>query len=191
VMLGIPPFFRAFAAPPTIEDRLLDRPEALAGLERVLCRAHRGARFALAFAVHRTDPHAATVHAAALLHEFAELLLWCQAPGLALRIESLQRADPAMRSSAAQRRVLNIELAELQQALASAWRLPSLLSESRHEPHAAHIGARAVQLGARVARHSAGGWDNAALPDDVAEVAMLLNLSPSAALQFLTEIDAS
>ena len=189
VMLGIPPFFRAFEAPATIEDRLGDRPEAEAGLERVLSRAHRGARFALAFAIHRTDPHAATVHAAALLHEFAEMLLWCHAPELALRIQSLQHADPSMRSSAAQRSVLNVELADLQQSLACAWRLPSLLVESGHAPQAAQLGARAVHLGARLARHTAAGWDNPALPDDVAEVAALLNLSPAAALRFVTEID--
>ena len=42
----------------------------------------------------------------------------------------------------------------------------------------------------RVARHSAKGWDNAALPDDVADVARLLNLAPDAALRLLREIDA-
>ena len=35
VMMGIPPFFRAFATPVAVEDRLAGSPEALAGLERV------------------------------------------------------------------------------------------------------------------------------------------------------------
>ena len=135
-MMGISPFFRAFAAPPAVEDRLAGSPDALAGLQRVLRRAHRGASFALAFAIHRTDPHAATVHAAALLHEFAEMLLWCHAPTLALRIRALQDADPTLRSSVAQHGVLGIELAELQQALVAAWRLPSLLAEASQEPQA-------------------------------------------------------
>ena len=190
VMLGIPPFFRAFAAPTSIEDRLASSPEALAGLQRVLRRAHRGARFALALAVHRTDPHAATVHAAALLHEFAEMLLWCHAPQLALRIRAMQDADPTLRSNVAQRTVLGIELDEIQQALVAAWRLPSLLAETAQEPQAGHTGARAVALGSRLARHTATGWENAAIPDDVAEVAALLNLSPAAALALLMEIDA-
>ena len=190
VMMGIPPFFRAFAAPTSVEDRLSAAPEALAGLQRVLRRAHRGARFALALAVHRTDPHAATVHAAALLHEFAEMLLWCHAPRLALRIRAMQEADPTLRSSAAQRSVLRVELAELQQALVAAWRLPSLLAESGQELQAAQTGARAVALASRLARHTAGGWENAAVPDDVAEVAAFLNLSPAAALALLMEIDA-
>ena len=189
VMLGIPPFFRAFAAPTSIEDRLASSPEALAGLQRVLRRAHRGARFALALAVHRTDPHAATVHAAALLHEFAEMLLWCHAPRLALRIRAMQDADPTLRSSVAQRAVLRIEIDELQQALVAAWRLPSLLADAGQEPQAGQTGTRAVALGSRLARHTAAGWENAAIPDDVAEVATFLNVTPAAALELLMEID--
>lgn len=190
VMMGIPPFFRAFAAPVAVEDRLAGSPEALAGLQRVLRRAHRGARFALAFAIHRTDPHAATVHAAALLHEFAEMLLWCHAPRLALRICAMQDADPTLRSSVAQRGVLRIELDELQQALVAAWRLPTLLAETSQEPQVGQSGARAVALGSRLARHTAAGWDNAAVPDDVTEVAAFLNLSPAAALKLVMELDA-
>ncbi len=153
-------------------------------------RAHRGARFALAFAIHRTDPDAATIHAAALLHEFAEMLLWCHAPRLALRIRQSQAADPTLRSSVAQKRVLHIELAELQQALTQAWQLPALLSEADREPQLGHTGARTVALASRLARHTANGWDNAAVPDDVAEIASLLNLSPAATLHLVTEIDA-
>jgi HD-like signal output (HDOD) protein len=188
VMMGIPPFFRNFADPVAIEDRLASSAEALAGVQRVLRRAHRGARFALALAIHRTDPHAAAIHAAALLHEFAELLLWCHAPRLALRIQALQEADSTLRSSVAQEQVLHIELSELQQALVAQWRLPGLLSEKGREPHVGNPGARAVALGARLARHSAAGWDNPALPDDIAEIAEFLNLSQSAALELLTGV---
>jgi HDOD domain len=190
VMMGIPPFFRAFATPTVVEDRLAAMPEALEGIERVLRRAHRGARFALAFAVHRADPHAATIHAAALLREFAELLLWCHAPRLALHIRQSQDADPTLRSSVAQRRVLRIELAELQRALVQAWQLPALLAESEREPQAGHTGARTVALAARLARHTAHGWDNAAVPDDVSEIAELLNLSAAATHHLVTGIDA-
>ena len=190
VMMGIPPFFRAFEAPVAVEDLLAELPEAMAGLERVLRRAHRGARFALAFAIHRTDPHAATVHAAALLHEMAEMLLWCHAPQLALRVRDLQDTDSTLRSSVAQQEVLGIDLADLQQALVAGWRLPSLLSEKSQDPQAGSTGARTVALGARLARHTAFGWDNAAVPDDVADVAALLNLSPAAAMHLVVAIDA-
>ena len=189
VMMGISPFFRAFGPQETIEERLRERPEALEGLERVLKRAHRGANFALAFAVHRTDPDAAVIHAAALLHEFAEMLLWCHAPELAAKVQAMLDADHELRSSAAQRAVLNVELAELQRALAEAWRLPVLVLESTAEAKATgQTSARIVALAARLARHTARGWDNAALPDDLSEIGALLNLSPEATLKLLTEI---
>jgi HD-like signal output (HDOD) protein len=189
VMMGIPPFFRAFADPVAIEDRLAACPEALEGVRRVLRRAYRGARFALGFAVHRADPNAASIHAAALLHEFAELLLWCHAPRLALGIRDLQDADPTLRSSVAQQRILHVDLAALQQSLVHAWGLPTLLSEKGRDPHAGNAGGRTVALAARLARHVGGGWANAALPDDIAEIAEFLNLSNAATLELVTGID--
>jgi len=189
VMMGISPFFRAFGPQETIDDRLRERPAALEGLQRVLLRAHRGANFALAFAIHRTDPDAAVIHAAALLHEFAEMLLWCHAPDLASQVQTLQDADPTLRSSAAQRTVLNVELAELQRDLAETWRLPALIVESTAESKAVgQTSARIVALAARLARHTARGWDNAALPDDLSEISTLLNLSQEATLKLLMEI---
>jgi HD-like signal output (HDOD) protein len=189
VMMGISPFFRAFKAQPIVEEWLGEKPEALAGLRGVLHRAHRGADFALAFAIHRVDPDAAVIHAATLLHEFAELLLWCHAPALALRIQRAQAADPELRSSVAQRDVLHIELADLQRSLTSAWRLPTLIADVAAEAQpAGHTSARIVALGARLARHSALGWDNAAIPDDVDEIATLLNLSPAATFTMLSDI---
>ena len=163
VMMGISPFFRAFGPQETIDERLRDRAEGLEGLRRVLLRAHRGANFALAFAIHRTDPDAAVIHAAALLHEFAELLLWCHVPDLAAKVQAMQDADPELRSSVAQRTVLNVELAEVQRALAEEWRLPALIVESTAEAKATgQTSARIVALAARLARHTARGWDNAA-----------------------------
>ena len=190
VMMGIPPFFRTFATPEAVEDRLGDPSDALDGIRRLLRRAHRGARFALAFAIHRADPDAASIHAATLLHEFAELLLWCHAPALALRIRALQDEDPTLRSRVAQQQVLRIELTALQQALVSAWRLPSLLSENAPSG-APSAGARTVALAAQIARHVATGWDNAAVPDDVAEIAEFLHLSVSATLELLTSVDVA
>lgn len=190
VMMGIPPFFHAFAQQPAVEERLGSDAPALAGIGRVLRRAHRGARFALAFAVHRTDPNAATIHAAALLHEFAELLLWCHAPRLAVAIEKIQRDDVTVRSSAAQLQVLNIDLADLQEALISAWQLPRLLSDTGREPQANNAGARTVALAARLARHTANGWDNAAVPDDITEISELLNLSVAATLHLARGVDS-
>jgi HD-like signal output (HDOD) protein len=189
VMLGITPFFRDFGPQPTVEARLADQPDALAGLRQVLRRAHRAARFALGFAVHRGDHDAALIHEAALLHDFAEMLLWVHAPTLALRLLRRQQAEPGLRSAEAQRTLLHVDLSDLQQSLMKTWRLPQLLVKiSDH--HASHLAqVRNVQLAIRLARHSAQGWDNAALPDDVDEIAALLNLGVQPTLNLLHDLD--
>lgn len=185
VMMGIPPFFRAFGPQPAIEQLLADRPAALAGLQESLRRARRAAGFALAFAIHRLDPDAPIIHAATLLHDFAELLLWCHAPALVLQVQDAQRLDPSLRSSVAQRQVLNIELPDLQQSLMKTWRLPELLVRVNDDRHAEKANVRSVQLAVRLARHTAKGWDNPALADDIEAIAQLLNLSPAAAWKFV------
>lgn len=190
VMMGIGPFFRAFGPLPTVEDRLHDQPDALEGVHDVLRRAHRAARFALGFAVHRTDPEAAVLHHAGLLHDFAEMLLWCHAPALALRIRRAQQADPALRSAGVQREVLNITLSDLQQQLMAVWDLPERLKRVTDDRHAEHPGTRTVMLAVRLARHTAQGWDNAALPDDVRDIGALLNLSDASVRSLLQDLDS-
>jgi HD-like signal output (HDOD) protein len=191
VLLGVGPFFRAFSSLLTLEDVLGDMPEALDRARDILVRAHRAARFSLGFAAHRLDPDAAVLHEAALLHDFCELLLLCHAPALSLAISRRQAVDAALRSADAQRAVLGIELADLQQALMKAWRLPALLIRLDDNHHAEASQVRNVLLAVRVARHSSNGWDNAALPDDVAAVGALLQLSSASALTLLREIDDS
>lgn len=191
VMLGIPPFFRAFDRPSAAEELLSGLPEALAGFEAVLARSRRAARFAIAFAVHRMDHEAPLIHEAALLHDFAELLLWLRAPALALQIARLQRAEPGLRSAAVQRELLHVELSQLQHALLAAWQLPATLvqltDELARSDSAQH---RNVRLAVCVARHSAAGWDNPALPDDLAEIGHFLQLAAEPTARLLREIDA-
>jgi HD-like signal output (HDOD) protein len=190
LMMGITPFFRAFGPQRSVEDHLGACPEALAGLQAVVQRAWRASNFALGFAVHRMDHDAAVIRLAALLHDFAEMLLWCHAPTLALQIRRAQQADPALRSAAIQQQVLGVELSALQVSLMKAWRLPELLVQIMDDRHAAHPSVRSVALAIRLARHLATGWDNAALPDDVSEISSLLNLSRGATLKLLRDIDA-
>ena len=200
VMLGITPFFRDFGPQPTVEQRLHGQADALAGLRRVLRRGRRAARFALGFAVHRQDHDAALLHEAALLHDFAELLLWAQAPALALALAQRQQAEPGLRSADAQRALLHTGLGEVQQALMKRWRLPPMLvliSSSQAGPSSASASqpsaqpqVRSVQLAIRLARHSAAGWDNPALPDDVDEIAALLHLGTQPTLALLHDLDS-
>jgi HD-like signal output (HDOD) protein len=189
VMMGISPFFREFGLQPTVEDHLADQPEALAGLQEVMQRAHRAATFALGFAVHRMDHDAPVVYQAALLHDFADMLMWCHAPALALEMRQAQRNDPALRSSVVQEHMLGVKLPELQHALMQTWRLPDLLVRCADDSHAEHPSVKSVALATRLARHTAHGWDNAAIPDDVREIAELLNMSEPATLAWLREVD--
>jgi len=189
VLMGITPFFRDFTGVATVEDRLADNPAALDGLNRVLRRANRAARFALGFAAHHADPDAAVIHSAALLHDFAEMLLWIHAPALALEIRQRQQADRTLRSAAVQREVLHIELADLEQALMDAWRLPELLKRVTNDKRGNDLQIQYVRLAVRLARHTADGWDDAAIPDDLAEIGEMLNLGPAPTLKLLKEFD--
>jgi len=190
VMLGIGPFFRSFGPQPSIEDTLAAQPPALDGLMRLLVRSQRAARFALGFAVHRMDRDAEVIHEAALLHDFAEMLLWCHAPELALAIEQRQRSDPMLRSAVVQRELLGVELLDVQQALMRTWRLPELLVRISDDHHDQGPQVRNVLLAIRLARHTQASWDNAAVPDDVRDIAQLLNLRPEAASRLLHDLDS-
>ena len=81
------------------------------------------------------------------------------------------------------------DLIELQQALMEEWKLPEFLIQISGDGLAQHASGQCVSLGVRVARHTALGWDNAAIPDDVSDVSKLLNLSPSSALSLLRSLD--
>jgi HD-like signal output (HDOD) protein len=190
VMLGIPPFFHHFGPQPTAEERLGAQPLALEGFYAVLRRSHRAATFATGFAVQRLDHDVAVIHSAALLHDFAELLLWLDTPDLALEILHRQRADPQLRSADVQRELLGVTLPELQHELMRRWRLPRLLQDiaddARHDDSAQ---VRNVLLAVRLARHTAMGWDNAALPDDIRDIAELLHLGVVPTQQLLRELD--
>ena len=90
-----------------------------------------------------------------------------------------------------QRAVLNVELVDLQHHLMQAWRLPSLLVEITDDHARRETSQLAnVRLAIRVARHSALGWDNPALPDDLADIGALLQLSVPHVERLLQDIDA-
>lgn len=190
VLMGIPPFFRQFGPQDAVEDWLADQPEALEGFQAVLHRSRRAADFALGFAVHRMDHDASVIHAATLLHDLAELLLWLRAPELMQTIALRQRADATLRSADVQLAVLNIRLPQLQHELMRRWRMPALMvALTDDEQQAQKVQVRNVMLAVRLARHSAHGWDNAALPDDLHDIATLLNLTLEPATRLVHEID--
>jgi HD-like signal output (HDOD) protein len=178
-MMGVPPFFRTFGQLQTVEDRLRVSIPALRGLLRVMRRARRASNFAWDFARWRVDLGIEEIAIAALLHDLAEMLVWCFAPTLALRIEALQAANPHLRSRAAQRDVLGVEIHDVQLALAKRWHLPELLVTMMDDDNASHPRVCNVAFAVSLARHSARGWTDPALPDDYQNIARLLNTTPA------------
>lgn len=176
MMLGISPFFRHFENLPVAEDHLQRLPEALLGLLRVVGRARRAAHYARDWALLRHDLDADEITVAALLHDIAETLLWCFAPELSLRASDLQRQNIGMRSQVAQAQVFGISALDLQLELARAWHLPGLLQTLMNDTQADHPRVRNVVYAVSLARHSADGWGDPALPDDFAAIAALLHL---------------
>lgn len=178
MMLGITPFFAHFADLPAVESTLAGKPSALEGFMRVACRAHHAALYASDWANVRHDLRADEVAIAALLHDLAEMLLWCFAPVIPLTVADMLHQDPGLRSSAAQAKALGFTFAELQGALLAQWHLAALLQSLMDDMHATHPRVMNVALAASLARHSAFGWDNPALPDDYAAVGQFLKLPP-------------
>ena len=176
MMLGIEPFFKKFEAPLTLEATLKNEPQALLGLLQVVRRAQRASHYAHGWAFERHDMNVEEVTLAALLHDLAEILLWCFAPKLAVEIRNRQQADKTLRSATAQEQVLGVHLFDLQQALCHAWGLPELLSTLMDDANAELPRVRNVILAVNLARHSASDWNDAALPDDLAGIEKLLHI---------------
>ena len=186
MMAGIEPFFNRFSELFTIEDQLKEGgPQALLGVLQIIRRAQRAADYAQEWAIWRHDINMEEVRIAALLHDLAELLVWCSAPRLGLRILEQQKADPAMRSADAQKNILGFTFFQIQHELCRVWHLPALLQTLIDDDNAEQPRVKNVTLAVRLARHSSHGWDDAALPDDYKDIGQLLNITPEAVRQRL------
>lgn len=177
MMLGVDPFFRTFEKPLAIEAVLSQQPQALLGMLQVVLRAQRASRYAHEWAFARHDMNVEEVALAALLHDLAEILLWCFAPELAIEIRALLHADRSLRSASVQQQVLGFPLADLQLALCHAWRLPTLLTTLMDDGNGQLPRVQNVKLAVNLARHSVDGWSDAAIPDDFAAIEKLLHIS--------------
>lgn len=176
MMLGIEPFFRHFGNPPVLEERLAAHPEVILAVLKRIRRAQRAAHFAHAWAMWRHDLNVEEVTVAALLHDLAEILLWTFAPGLGNASDRLQQAHPGLRSIDAQTQVFGVSANELQTALTAHWNMPQLLRQLMDDEHAEHPRVRNVTLAVNLARHTAHGWSDPAIPDDLSAIGALLNL---------------
>ncbi|WP_341678297.1 HDOD domain-containing protein [Niveibacterium sp. SC-1] len=178
MMIGLTPFFRQFGILPTAEEHLAKHPKALIGLLKVINRAKRASVFARDFALLRHDIDVDEVTVAALLHEVAEILCWSFAPELIQQTQALQQANPGMRSALAQKATLGVAIADLQVALVREYQLPELLIALMDPANAENPRVRTVVLACDLARHSALGWTDEALPDDFRAISTLIRTPP-------------
>lgn len=186
MMSGIVPFFKRFETLPTIEDMLKGQdPHALLGVLHIIRRAQRAADYAQDWAIWRHDINMEETRIAALLHDLAEILVWCFAPKLGLAIQTEQAAHPTMRSAVAQNKVLGLSFQDIQLELCRVWHLPELLMRLIDDHNTEQPRVRNVSLAVRLARHSAHGWTDPALPDDYREIGALLNISADTVRQRL------
>ena len=189
IMLGVEAFFTKIPAEPTVQDILKGQMDALIHLLHGVHRAHRASEYAYDWAVRLSDLHYEEVRIAALLHDLAEILMWCFAPQNMLKIRAIQQQDKSLRSRAVQEQVFGFALADLQKALVQKWELPELLLTLMDDANATQPRVRNVQLAVNLARHSANGWDDAALPDDYKDIGELLR-APAEQVMLMVGADA-
>jgi len=185
MMIGMGPFFNDFKDIPVVENQLKPHPRALLGLLKVINRTRRAVGWARDWALCRHDLDIDEITVATLLYDFPEILMWCFAPQLAQQVMEHQKADRTLRSVAIQEAVYNVPLYQIKAALAEAWHLPQLLKTLMDPEHAEHPRVRNVKLAVDLARHSANGWGDAALPDDYKAIGELLHLNEATTLQRL------
>lgn len=176
IMMGTTTFFRDLTPSILVEDTLKNDLTALTHLLHMIKRAHRAAKFAGDWATHLADLHAEEVCIAALLHDLSEMLMWCFAPEKMNAIFNAQQADKTLRSQAVQQEVLGFKLHDLQTELVALFKLPPLLTQLMHDESANEHRVKNVLLAVNLARHSANGWDDAALPDDYTDIAEFLRV---------------
>ena len=179
MILGLEATLNKVSAKPLVEEILgRDNMGALVYLLKTTHRANIASSYAFDWAVRLHDLHFEEIRIAALLHDIAEMLMWCFAPNEMLKIKHLQKSDKTMRSVTAQESIFGFSLNQLQLELAVKWRLPKLLITLMDDNCSNLQRVRNVALAVNLARHSANGWGDAALPDDYEGIAKLLHLQP-------------
>jgi hypothetical protein len=185
LMMGTGAFFNQITPEPLVEDVLNQDFSALMDLLKIIVRAHRAAHFAAEFAALRKDLHAEEVRIAALLHDLAEMLLWCFDTEKMNTILHLQELDKTLRSKAVQEKVLGFKISDLQKEIAIAFQLPALLQSMIADEEVNDPRIENVRVAVNLARHSANGWNDAALPDDYKEIADLLHIDVARAKRII------
>ncbi len=128
MMLGLETTLNKVSAKPLVEEILgRNNMSALVYLLKTAHRSNIASSYAFDWAVRLHDLHFEEIRVAALLHDIAEILMWCFAPNEMLQIRNLQKQDKTIRSATAQESIFGFTLNQLQLELAVTWKLPQLL----------------------------------------------------------------
>lgn len=192
IMLGTSNFFGHLSPDLLVDDRLKSNMSALTHLLKLIKRAHRAAYYAADWAALRKDLHSEEIWIAALLHDFAEMLMWCFAPEKMNIIFDMQKNDKSLRTKDVQQQILGFHTSDLQKELIKVYAMPPLLTQLMNDDGEAEQDNRVknVSLAVNLARHSANGWDDAALPDDYAAIADFLHVDVARVLYIIKHPDA-
>ncbi|HAJ72219.1 MAG TPA: metal-dependent hydrolase [Methylophilaceae bacterium] len=185
LMMGTSTFFNKIPINLQVDDVLHHDLTALTHLLKSIRRAHRAAHYAADWASRLMDLRAEEIRLAALLYDLAEMLMWCFASEKMNTIHKMQQTDRTLRSRELQKQVLGFVGKDLQKEIVQAFHLPPLLSELMADDVSNHQRVKNVRIAVNLARHSANGWDDAALPDDYKEIAELLRVDVERAMQIV------
>ncbi|NTV72139.1 MAG: HDOD domain-containing protein [Azonexaceae bacterium] len=183
VMIGTQNFYNSIQNPPIIEQQLKGYPKAMLGLLKVIARSRAASQWARDWALLRQNVSFDEITMAALLHDLVEILMWCFAPNLAIRAKERLSSEPGRRSSQIQQEVFGASLDEIAVELVAHWGLPPLLCSLLNPADAETGNVRNVKLAVNLARHSANGWNDPALPDDYRAIEALLHIGHSNLLE--------
>ncbi|MCA1938231.1 MAG: HDOD domain-containing protein [Dechloromonas sp.] len=183
VMIGTMKFFDSCQELPIIEHQLKGHPKAMLGLLKVIARSRQASLWARDWALLRQNTRFEEITLAALLHDFVEILMHCFAPTLAIRTRERLTANPSLRTRVVQEEVFGAPLADIMRELVELWGLPELLLSLLDPADAETFNVRNVNLAVDLARHTANGWNDAALPDDFRAIEELLHIGHSHLLE--------
>lgn len=176
MMIGTQRFYDSCQDLPIIEHQLKGYPKAMLGLLKVIARSRQASIWARDWALLRQNTRFEEISLAALLHDFVEILMHCFAPSLATTVRERLAAHPGLRTRAVQEEVFGAPPQEIMRELIGLWGLPELLLSLLDPANAETANVRNVNLAVDLARHTATGWQNPALQDDLPAISELVHL---------------
>jgi HD-like signal output (HDOD) protein len=176
MMIGTQRFYDSCQDLPIIEHQLKTYPKAMLGLLKVIARSRQASIWARDWALLRQNTRFEEISLAALLHDFVEILMHCFAPSLATTVRERLASHPGLRTRAVQEEVFGAPPQEIMRELIGLWGLPELLLSLLDPANAETANVRNVNLAVDLARHTATGWQNPALPDELLAISELVHL---------------